>query len=126
MKYLRSSGKPKKCIRDCAEEEPAPKKERKEFFQYPTVAQVPPIPVGEDEHSNKRNQKMLLSEEKKINPNKQTISILMERTFAFRRKDLTDCAYPIAEILKIYPSLRRIDQVESLFNACYDIWNIYM
>lgn len=94
------------------DEVPEAKRVRKQFVQYPAFKE-PSIPAGEDEHSYKRNQKLLLSEERKLNPNKQMVCVLMGRTFAFRRRDLLKNPYPITEVLKMYPSLRRIDQVHT-------------
>lgn len=59
------------------------KKIKSEFKQFPQLSQEPPLPPEEDEASYARNNKLLLSEEKKTNPNKSTIGILMERTYAF-------------------------------------------
>ena len=114
MKYLRSSGGsnrgPALKKDSSVDGEPPPEKKRKQFVQSPAASE-PLIPEGEDEHSNARNLKMLQSEEKKINPNRQTIRVLMERTFAFRRLDILRQPCSIQEVLKKYPSLRRIEQV---------------
>ena len=116
MKYLRSSGKPKprsKNPTNASEEssEPVAKKPRKEFKQFPQVFMELSIPPGEDEASNTRNQKVLVNEEKKAHPNKSTISVLMDRTFAFRRQDLMKFVRPVKEILASFPSLKRLEQV---------------
>lgn len=114
MKYLRSQGKPKKKVLRDDESSgalPASKKMKPEFKQFPQIFSEPEIPPGEDEVSNARNQKMLMLEEKKLNPNKKTISVLMSRTFAFRRHDIMTTAKPFGELLKLYPSLKRVEQV---------------
>ena len=121
MKYLRFYGKPKKACSDTSEEDPPPKKAKTEFKQYPQVSKVLSIPPGKDDTSNSRNQKLLISEEKKINPNKHTISVLMDRTFVFRRLDITNNPSPVKEVLKLYPSLGKLYQVciASFFNRPY-------
>lgn len=115
MKYLRSAGKPKPRVKnyDIPEEssKPVAKKPRKEFKQFPQVFMDLTIPPGEDEASNSRNQKMLSLEEKKVHPNKSTISVLMDRTFAFRRQDIMKSVRPVKEILTTFPSLKRLEQV---------------
>lgn len=117
MKYLRSAGKaPKRPLGDnggeCSNDvEPTPKKPKKEYKQFPQLSSEPVIPSGEDESSNSRNHKMILMEEKKTNPNVKTISVLMMRTFAFRRRDILSNPKPLKEIVKAFPSLKRLDQV---------------
>ncbi len=106
MKYLRNFGKPKRPRSD-TNDEPVGKKFKKEIKQFPE----PSFPVGEDEASSKRHQRMLLMEEKKLNRNKQTVSLLMSRTFTFRRNDITKNPKPVQDILRLYPSLKRFDQV---------------
>lgn len=117
MKYLRNAGKPKRLRCDTEEDsshdsnEPPRKKVKKEYKQFPQFTTEPPIPPGEDECSNSGNQKMLLMEEKKVTPNLRTISVLMARTFAFRRRSILQEPKPLKDILKTFPSLKRIDQV---------------
>ena len=115
MKYLRSSGKPKPRIINSTNtdesSEPVAKKPRKEFKQFPQVFKELSIPPGEDEASNSRNKKVLSLEEKKSHPNKSTISVLMDRTFTFRRQDLMKSVRPVKEILATYPSLKCLEQV---------------
>lgn len=111
MKYWRNYGKSKKVSSDVSEMEPAPKKIKTEFKQYPQISHVLSVPPGEDDTSHSRNQKLLLSEQKKINPNKHTISVLMDRTFSFRRRDITNNPAPIKEVLKLWPSLGKLNQV---------------
>lgn len=98
IKYLRNSGKQKQANpigkSSSTDLEPAAKKARKEFKQYPR-SKVLSVPAGEDEVSNARNRKLLLSEEKKLNPNKHTVNVLMDRTFVFRRLEITKNPSPI-------------------------------
>ena len=109
MKYLRSQGKPKKPTLQALNS--ILKRKRVRWIISNLQKPEPRIPPGEDEHSFKRNQKMLLSEEKKLNPNIQTIAVLMERTFAFRRREIMNSLLPIKEVLQRYPSLRKFEQV---------------
>lgn len=111
MKYLRNSGKEKKKKREDSDTLPAAKKIKKEYTQYPKPSELLAIPAGEDETSCNRNRKLLLSEERKLNPCKRTVSVLMDRTFAFRRWDIEKKPCPISDTLKLYPCLKRLDQV---------------
>lgn len=110
LKYLRNFGK-KKVKKESDGDSPLPKKPKIDYKQFPVINHEPSIPAGEDSVSNGRNQKMLIMEEKKVNPNKKIISTLMERTYAFRRKDIMKTSRPLNEVLKLYPSLKRLDQV---------------
>lgn len=114
LKYLRNAGKPR-LKRDRGETsdstEPVAKKIKPEFKQYPQLSAEPPIPPQEDDSSNARNNKLLLSQEMKKTPNQQTISVLMGRTYAFCRCEILRTSIPISGILKLYPSLKRLDQV---------------
>lgn len=111
MTYLRNFGKPKR-PRPEADEQSACKRVKKEFKQFPQVKHDHTIPCSEDESANSRHQKMLLYEEKKTNPSKQTISVLMLRTFPFRRNEIMTTPRPAKDILKSYPSLKKLDQVQ--------------
>ncbi len=114
MKYLRNAGKLKRSRCDAEEcnsrddNEQPQKKVRKEYKQFPQMTSEPPIPPGEDEASNNRHQRMLLMEEKKVAPNIRTISLLMTRTVAFRRRDILQEPKPLKDILKVFPSLKRL------------------
>lgn len=121
MKYLRNNGKikPKKePVAGDLEDQPVPKRPKLEFkqVQFPLVHHPPSIPAGEDSSSNSRNQKLLIMEDKKINTNKHKISVLMVRTFAFRRADIMKNSQPIKDVLKVYPSLRRVNEVRHNFS----------
>ena len=111
LKYLRNQGRPKKRVSDQNESNSKPKRQKQEFKQYPQLMEEPPIPPDEDESSFQRNNKLLMSQEKKTNPNPQIINVLMRRTFPFRRRSILRSTLPVNEILKAHPSLRRIDQV---------------
>lgn len=111
MKYLRNYGKLKGVKREEDGDEPKPKKPRTEYKQFPQLFHEVTIPPGEDEASNTRNQKALLLEEKKCRPNKNTVSILMDRTFAFRRQDIMKLVKPVKELLAIFPSVKHFEQV---------------
>ena len=117
MKYLRNPGKHKKMARQLPrlDDQPKTKKSKKDYTQYPKFSHEPLVPPEEDESSNLRNQKMILDEEKRSNPNKRMVSVLMDRTFAFRRQDILKTSMPIMEVLKLYPSLKELDHV----SFCY-------
>lgn len=72
----------------------------------------PPVaPVGEDETSFKRHNKILVLESKKSNPNMAIVTQLMQRTFSFRRIDILNSPRDIKSIFSSYPFLQNIDQV---------------
>lgn len=129
MKYLRNSGKAKQKQLSASlgdsETPPAVKKRKLEVKQFP-ILHVPPIPAGEDSSSNSRNEKLLNMEVKKINPNKNKITVLMRRTFAFRRADIMKNSRPIKEVLNVYPSFRRVEQVRYNFNLFHLINNAFL
>ncbi len=109
MKYLRSTGRPsnKRMLENGSL---TAQKKRKEYRAFP-AATTPTIPDNEDEHSNARNYKLMLSESKKNNPNTRTIKILMERTFPFRRQDILNSEFSLNGVLQKYPPLQVIDEV---------------
>ena len=115
MKFLRNSNPRSVKIEKTSEsesEEP-PAKKRKEFQQFPKSPGAPSIPCGEDKASHLRHVKLLQQEERKLVPNKGVVSDLMKRTYPFRRREFLEQPLPITELFKIYPSLKRSDQVRS-------------
>lgn len=90
--------------------EPNPKK-FKEFKQFPTLTEPITTIPSEDEQSSLRHNIFIISEENKKNPNINAIALLMRKTFAYRRQQILESFIPVCDILKTYPSLRRIDQV---------------
>ena len=113
MKYLRNA-KPKNTKTELGENqgEPKTKKQRVEPKHLPRKpTEIPEIPIGEDLESCERNIKFLQKEEKKKVVNQCIIENLMQRTFAFRRKEIIDTPTAIVNIIRRYPSLRRPQQV---------------
>ena len=84
MKYFRNSGKPKKVKSEPETESisdgaPPSKKARVEFKQFHQIQSEPPVKTILNHKM--LNHKMLLLEEKKLNPNKKIVSVFMARTF---------------------------------------------
>lgn len=110
IKYI-SAGKLKPQVKKLSvtdsSSEPAAKKPRKEFKQYPQVFKEVSIPPGEDEVSNQCNcclkRKRLTQTEIQF--------VLMVQTFAFRWQSITKFVKPVKEILAAYPSPKRLEQV---------------
>ena len=98
------------------QDEPPPKKSRKEFVQFPRSPAAPLIPCGEDKVSHDRHVKILHLEERKVAPNLKVISYLMRKTYPFRRKEILEHPKPIEELLETYPALKRCEQVCICFN----------
>ena len=70
--------------------------------------------TGEDKNSHDRHVKLLQMEEKKLSPDLNIVADLMKRTFSIRRAGILDEPQPVYQLLKVYPSLRRYDQVIQL------------
>lgn len=90
-----------------------PKQFKPQFPAQSTANRIQP-PSGEDRASHDRHVKFLQSEEKKISPNAAVCKDLMKRSFNIRREDILNNPKPVSELLKIYPSLKRGDQVKIL------------
>ena len=87
-----------------------PAKQQK--IQYLQRYPIPPkIVLSEDNASYQRHIKMLQLESQKTSPDKRTIANLMSLTYPFRRQEILEKGMEIANILKIYPPLKKIDQV---------------
>lgn len=87
-----------------------PNKKQKMAFlpKYP----VPPkISLSEDDASYGRHVKRLQLEAQKPSPDKQTVRTLMNVTYPFRRNEILEKGMEISEVLKMYPPLKKIDQV---------------
>ncbi len=91
MKYLRSTGRPsnKRMLENGSL---TAQKKRKEYRAFP-AATTPTILDNEDEHSNARNYKLMLSESKKKNPN------------------TLNSEFSLNGVLQKYPPLQVIDEV---------------
>ena len=75
------------------------------------LVQLPDIRPGEDEHSFCRFNRMLQAEAKKVKPNRDVVSKLMERTYPQRRIDILSTPMPLTQILLKYPCLGKEDEV---------------
>ena len=85
--------------------------------KYPSVEPNPMIimqATGEDKNSHDRHVKLIQLEERKVSPNLNVLADLMMRTFSIRRIGIVDEPQPVNQLLKVYPSLRRYDQVVQL------------
>ena len=96
------------------EESSIPTKKQKRSMPFPRYSVAPTIPPSEDEASCVRHTKFLQLEYQKVSPDKHTINTLMDRTYPFRRQEILECPKPIQQILKVYPPLKKIDQVAIL------------
>ena len=68
------------------------------------------IPPSEDIASCQKHVKMLQLESQKPSPDKRTIKNLMDLTYPLRRQEICK-GMEISAILKVYPPLKKIDQV---------------
>lgn len=75
------------------------------------VATLPSIPPGEDEQSYQRHLKLLQDLYRKKNVNMDSVSHLMEKTFALRRASVMTDPQPLVSTLMEHPFLRSVDQV---------------
>ena len=78
-----------------------------------SLMEAPPILPGEDHTSFKWHNQVLLSESKKAKPNMQVVNSLMERSYAFRRRDIISSSDSVKRHLDEYPFLGTADQVNS-------------
>ena len=69
------------------------------------------MPVGEDEASQLRHEKVLKVEMKKVNPNKQTVRELMRRSFFLRREKIVAGLGSVQDVLAFYPALKYPEEV---------------
>ena len=82
--------------------------------KHPSVSLMPliKVPDGEDEHSFSQHNKRLFAEYRKNHPNLVLVNDLMHRSFAQRRKDITETGYSAVESLfEVYPFLQDDNQV---------------
>lgn len=84
----------------------------------PTVkmptARVPMLlPCGEDDASLTRHMNVLKHELKKINPNKESVRMLMQKTFLLRRKQILDGIGTVHEILSLHTALKCPEEVST-------------
>jgi len=70
--------------------------------------------------------KALQEEEEKLSPNEEVVANLMKKTFFIRRRSILKCKAPIsvANLLKIYPSLRNCNQV-SVHTEMFNIIDLH-
>lgn len=107
MKYIRNVKPRNKRPSDV--ESPPTKQQKMQYLpRYPVQ---PKIPQSEDIASSQRHVKLIQLESKKPSPDKRTIKSLMDLTYPFRRNEILQKGMEIAEILKVYPPLKKIDQV---------------
>lgn len=69
------------------------------------------MPIGEDEASQLRHEKVLKTEMKKVNPNKQVVRELMKRSFFLRREKIVGGLGSVQDVLAYYPALKCADEV---------------
>ena len=119
MKYLRNA-KPRIRVKHelTTDDDSLPAKKKPALkpqypSQYPSPEQCGP--PTEDEASHLMHVKKLLLEERRVSPDKNTVGDLMRRTFHFRRCEILKQPQLVQELLKIYPSLKRCDQVRTTF-----------
>ena len=78
--------------------------------------------TGEDKNSHDRHVKLMQLEERKVSPDLNILADLMKRTFSIRRTEIIDEPQPVYQLLKVYPSLRRYNQVIQLSYICLVIF----
>lgn len=83
------------------------------------------LPCGEDEASLTRHLNMLNREVKKLNPNKQSVQLLMKKTFSLRRKQILEGIGTVQEILALYSALKYPEEVSYGVMAVSYIFNVF-
>ena len=84
----------------------------------PAIPSTILMPVGEDEASQLRHEKVLKAEMKKVNPNKQTVKELMRRSFFLIREKVINGLGSVQDILGFYPALKCPDEVSCVLDSC--------
>jgi len=75
------------------------------------VQHFPSIAIGEDDHSYADHMTMLEVEHAKIVPDARNVAELMAKTFMKRRKEIEEQPQKVADLLRKYPFLKRLDIV---------------
>lgn len=75
------------------------------------------LPHGNDEAMLEEQRKHLVEETKKRNPSASAIGVMMDQTFALRRREIVVDEPPVAEMKKRWPALFRETQVS--FCLCF-------
>ena len=88
-------------------ESPPTKQQKIQYLRCPVQPKILP---SEDLASCQRHVKMLQLESQKPSPDKHTIRNLMDLTYRLRRQEI-EKGMEITAILKVYPPLKKIDQV---------------
>lgn len=83
--------------------------------RMPTAPATPLYMCGEDDASIARHCKMLTSEMKRVNPNRQVIKQLMAKTFTLRRRQILEGMGTVQDIIKVYPALKYPEEVSIPF-----------
>ena len=71
----------------------------------------PPADYDDSSATYEMNLRMLQVEEKKPNPNRETVMNLMEKTFFIRRQTILKAPTSVSRLLETFPSLRNHIQV---------------
>ena len=127
MKYLRGY-KPKGGTKRAVEHEPdlesPPKRQYKGIYpstESMVITEMHTQATGEDNNSHDRHVKLLQMEERKVSPDMNIVADLMKRTFLIRRTGIMDEPQPVYQLLKVYPFLRKYDQV---IQQNYNAWSV--
>jgi len=107
-------------------ESETPRKKRLSFFALKSPDLRPSSDYDDDPRTHEYNLKALQREEEKQNPNKEVVMDLMKKTFFIRRQNILKLKAPIsvANLLKIYPSLRNYNQVSTYAGTIINIMNL--
>ena len=112
MKYIRNV-KPRH-KRPSIDAAPAPPSKRPKENYTKKYSLFPVIPPGEDEAASLRHIKKLQLEYQKTSPDKHVVAMLMSRTYPFRRKKILEEQSALSQILKVYPPLKKSEEVGNL------------
>jgi len=110
MKYIRNvKPRHKRPPTDAVPTPPAKRRPKENYTKK--YALFPVIPPGEDEAAYLRHIKKLQLEYQKASPDKHVAAVLMSRTYPFRRKKILEEENAVSEILKLYPPLKKSEEV---------------
>ena len=112
LMYLRN------CTSRQAYKGPASRK-RSSFVFTPRPPELrPPADYNDSLATYEMNLRMLQVEERKPNPNRETVMSLMEKTFFIRRQNILKAPTSVSSLLETFPSLRNYIQVSTLYIVC--------
>ena len=112
MSYLRSKAH---ATRKQRNNQKPPRKKKLSIFvpKFPMLHQYDNF--NNESSAHERNVRALQEEEEKLHPNEDIVTNLMKNTFFIRRQNILKASISVTNLLRIYPSLRKYNQVSTTY-----------